>query len=77
MGLLTRNILITAVPDSNDALIGGHFVVYQTSVEQRISGVEFTQLGQQGRLGRCGPFKPAPPSHLAVPWHSFPILPKA
>lgn len=67
VALLTRNILITGVPDSNDALIGGHFVVYQTSVEQRISDVEFTRMGQQGRLGRCSPS----PRPFSQPKHSI------
>jgi hypothetical protein len=53
VGLLSRNILITSVPDPQDRLIGGHFVVYQTSIEQTIVGVEFARMGQQGRLGRC------------------------
>eukprot|EP00850_Spirogloea_muscicola_P021960 SM000269S09915 [mRNA] locus=s269:76387:85016:- [translate_table: standard] len=50
VALLTRNILITAPPSNN--LVGGHFMVFFTTVAQYIDGVEFTNMGQQGTLGR-------------------------
>lgn len=31
---------------------GGHFIVFETSTIQKIKGVEFTNMGQQGKLGR-------------------------
>ncbi len=51
MALLTRNIVIRGEPGA-DPLIGGHTVVYQTNTPQTIVGVEFVNMGQQGRLGR-------------------------
>jgi hypothetical protein len=51
VGLLTRNIVIQGANESNP-LIGGHFIVFQTSARQFIQGVEFVNMGQQGNLGR-------------------------
>ncbi len=50
--MLTRNIVIQGAVESATPLIGGHFIVFQTSTPQSIVGVEFINMGQQGNLGR-------------------------
>jgi G8 domain len=52
VALLSRNVLIQGGIDSNP-WHGGHFVVDRTPNEiQWIEGVEFRNMGQQGKLGR-------------------------
>jgi len=50
---LSRNFIIEAESDPDDALHGGHFMVKHTpGVKQQIEGIEFVNLGQQGDVGR-------------------------
>ena len=49
VALLNRNIHITAAVDG---YIGGHVIVYETQAVQTLFGVEVSNMGQQGTLGR-------------------------
>lgn len=54
---LRRSVVIEAEEDdmieNGDGLLGGHLIVYHTpQIQQRIQGVEFVNMGQQGALGR-------------------------
>jgi hypothetical protein len=52
VALLSRNVLIQGGTDAN-VWHGGHFVVHHTpGVVQWIEGIEFRNMGQQGKLGR-------------------------
>jgi cell migration-inducing and hyaluronan-binding protein len=50
VGLLTRNIQVTADPSAERDGIGGHLIV--VGGEARIEGAEFTRMGQRGKLAR-------------------------
>jgi len=51
VALLSRNIVWEG--SATTKLIGGHFWVFQTpNVAQRLEGVDITNFGQQGELGR-------------------------
>ena len=53
VALITRNILITATQEASpNQLIGGHMIVYNTQLPQTFYGVELSNMGQQGTLGR-------------------------
>ena len=53
---LDRSIVFSAFideDDEEDELIGGHFMIYHTpGIVQIIEGIEVTNFGQQGNLGR-------------------------
>lgn len=51
VGLLSRNIRIQGDEDAHLDGFGGHTMVME-GAEMRISGVEFTRMGQAGELGR-------------------------
>jgi cell migration-inducing and hyaluronan-binding protein len=51
VGLLSRNIVIRGGASSASTLIGGHVMVMAGSTA-RVSDVEFTHMGQSGRLAR-------------------------
>ena len=51
VGLLSRNIVIRGGASAADSLIGGHVMVMAGSTA-RVSDVEFTRMGQAGRLAR-------------------------
>ncbi|HUG84554.1 MAG TPA: G8 domain-containing protein, partial [Euzebya sp.] len=51
VGNLSRNIVVTSSDSAIDARRGGHVMVFDGSVA-RISGAEFTGLGQVGELAR-------------------------
>jgi cell surface hyaluronidase len=51
VGLLTRNIVIKGDTQSAAAGFGGHVMV-MTGSSARISGVQFLNMGQKGRIGR-------------------------
>ena len=49
VALLSRNIRFESPEDTDDPLIGGHFLVLRTpNVVQRIQGIEIVNFGQQG-----------------------------
>jgi len=51
--LLSRRIVVEGAADDAAApLIGGHFIVVHTPGAQKVRGVEFRGMGQQGNLGR-------------------------
>lgn len=50
VGSLTRRIVIQGDESSDDTLFGGHFLVRYANT--RVTGVEFTRMGQLGVLGR-------------------------
>ena len=53
VALLSRNILFEGDTDSQDDLMGAHFMIMQTpTVAQLVDGAEFRNFGQQGILGR-------------------------
>jgi len=54
VALLSRNIVVEgAKDDPNNPRHGGHFMIMQTpDIIQRIEGIEFRNMGQQGLLGR-------------------------
>lgn len=51
VALLSRNVTIQGDADSVEDGFGGHTMV-MNGAEMRISGVEFTRMGQEGLLGR-------------------------
>jgi cell surface hyaluronidase len=51
VGLLSRNVVVQGSADSATSRFGGHTMVH-TSGTMRISGAEFTRMGQAGILGR-------------------------
>jgi cell migration-inducing and hyaluronan-binding protein len=53
VGLLTHNIVVQGDSSSATSLFGGHIMIMVGS-HARMQGVELTQLGQEGRLGRYG-----------------------
>lgn len=53
VALLSRNVLVTATPDSANPLHGGHLIILHTpNVAQHLEGIHFRGMGQQGNLGR-------------------------
>ncbi|MEE8599982.1 cell wall-binding repeat-containing protein [Euzebya tangerina] len=51
VGSLSRNIVVTSTPEAREQQRGGHVQIFHGSVG-RISGAEFTGLGQVGELAR-------------------------
>jgi len=50
---LSRNFILEAEEDQNNALHGGHFIIIHTpDIQQLIEGIEIINFGQQGHLGR-------------------------
>ena len=45
---LSRDVVFTADGDGGDH-IGGHFIVFHTTAEQKLSGVHFDNFGQGKR----------------------------
>jgi len=57
---LSRNVKFTSEKDDPDPLVGGHLIVMHTpNVAQLLRGVEISNFGQQGNIGRY-------PIHLHV-----------
>ncbi|CAI7846909.1 unnamed protein product, partial [Closterium sp. NIES-53] len=53
VALLNRTIAITGTDEPAPYhREGGHFMIFMSSTPQFIEGVEFAQMGQQGKLGR-------------------------
>ncbi|CAI5458328.1 unnamed protein product, partial [Closterium sp. Yama58-4] len=53
VALLNRTIAITGTDEPAPYhREGGHFMIFMSSTQQFIEGVEFAQMGQQGKLGR-------------------------
>eukprot|EP00051_Salpingoeca_urceolata_P028169 m.485395 g.485395 ORF g.485395 m.485395 type:complete len:1419 (+) comp23799_c0_seq1:249-4505(+) len=52
--LESRNIIIRGAAEASGSFehIGGHTMVFHTPTPQEVSGVEFVNMGQAGRLGR-------------------------
>ena len=68
VALLSRNILFVGEEDKRDDLFGAHFMILQTpTVKQFMDGVEFSNFGQQGVLGRYVSH-PAPHVHISLPF---------
>lgn len=52
VALLSRPITIRGSDEGNAEGKGGHFIVAHTALSQTIIGIEFTNMGQLGQLGR-------------------------
>ena len=49
---LSRRVVFEAESNADDALIGGHLMIFWTPSPQLLEGGEIRNFGQQGRLGR-------------------------